>query len=220
MPVFHIVALTGAKLDQGFMVPEVPVDDAVRMEALRTSGALDIRARPLFEAASKRAADIFDVPLAMVSLIDEDRQTIGAARGPLLAPGAAGRAAVTRDELGVPRAVSMCSHVVANAQTMIVPDVSRDLRFAGNPALAAKGVRFYAGAPLRDAAGHVLGTLCLLDVEPRLMNPREVKLLEAMAHGLMESLHQSALQWNDAALVGGGAEQAASAIVGQPLLAG
>ena len=127
---------------------------------------------------------------------------------------------VSNEELGVPRRLSICSHVVAAGQTMVVPDVSRDLRFLGNPALAAKSVRVYAGAPLRDAAGHVLGTLCLLDIEPRSMTQREVKLLEAMADDIMESLRQSSLQWNEVAPVGQLPEQAASATVGQRLLAG
>lgn len=218
--VIQIVALTGGQLAEGYQAALVPADDAVRLRALHASGALDARAAPLFEAASKRAADIFDVPLAMVSLIDEDRQTVAAAHGPLLVPEATGVAAVTTDELAVPRPLSMCSHVVASAQTMVVPDVSRDLRFVGNPALAAKGVRFYAGAPLRDAAGHVLGTLCLLDLEPRLMNEREVKLLEAMANDVMDSLRLTTLQWDVAAPLDSDDETSASAIVGQPLLAG
>ena len=81
-------------------------------------------------------------------------------------------------------------------------------------------MRFYAGVPLRDASGHVLGTLCLLDVAPRSMTQREVKLLEAMADDIVESLRQSSLQWNEVAPVGQAPEQAASAIVGQRLLAG
>ena len=218
--VIRIVAMTGSHREQGFQPAQVPADEPARLEALRASGALDARAAPLFEAASKRAADIFDVPLAMVTLIDEDRQQVGAAYGPLLAPDASGVAAVTSSELALPRPLSICGHVVATAQTLVVPDVSRDLRFVGNPALAAKGVRFYAGAPLRDASGYILGTLCLLDVEPRSMNQREVKLLEAMADDLMVSLHQHAVQWNVVASVGAPSDQAPSAIVGQPLAAG
>ena len=218
--VIRIVALTGARLSDAYQAAQIPADDAARLHALRTSGALDARAAPLFEAAAKRAADIFDVPLAMVTLIEEDRQIVGAARGALLAANASGVPAVTNEELGVPRPVSMCGHVVAAGQTLVVPDVSRDLRFAGNPALASKGTRFYAGAPLRDAAGHVLGTLCLFDVAPRTMNQREVKLLEAMADDVMESLRQGSLQWNEVGPVGQAVEQGASAIVGQRLLAG
>ena len=219
--VIRIVGLTGAQLESGFQPAAVPSDEPARLEALRGSGALDPRAATLFEAASKRAADIFDVPLAMVTLIEEDRQQVGAAYGPLLTPDATGVAAVTSAELSLPRPLSICGHVVATAQTLVVPDVSRDLRFVGNPALAAKGVRFYAGAPLRDASGHILGTLCLLDVQPRMMTQREVKLLEAMADDLMLSLRHIASEWNEVVSPSAAADRGApSAIVGQPLVAG
>lgn len=214
--VVRIVALTGARLTGGYEPAEVLPDDGSRVQALRTSGALDPRAIPLFDAASKRAADIFDVPLAMVSLIDHDRQIIGSARGSLTAVGPSGSAEMSSDDLNMPRSLSMCGHVVATSQTMVVPDVARDLRFAGNPALAAKGVRFYAGAPLRSASGHLLGSLCLLDLQPRMMTDREVKLLEAMANDLIETLHQQSLDWKGGIPTEDGA-QPASAIVGQPL---
>ncbi|MDB5817888.1 MAG: phytochrome sensor protein [Rhizobacter sp.] len=219
--VVRIAAMTGTRLDEDYQGAAVAEDDPARVQALQASGALDARAQPLFEAASKRAADIFDVPLAMVSLIEHDRQNVRGAHGPLLAPDASGNALVRAEELNMPREFSMCGHVVANAQTMVVPDVARDLRFAGNPALQAKGLRFYAGAPLRDASGHVLGTLCLLDVEPRIMSQREVKLLEAMADDIMTHLHQSSALWGDVVLpVDTAAEQPPSATVGQPLMAG
>ena len=71
---------------------------------------------------------------------------------------------------------------------MVVPDVQRDPRFAGNPALTENAIRFYAGAPLRDAQGHVLGTLCLLDTKPRTMSLRDAKLLESLADEAMAPL--------------------------------
>ncbi len=216
--VVRIVALTGARLTAGYEPAEVLPDESSRVMALRASGALDPRAIPLFDATSKRAADIFDVPLAMVSLIDHDRQIVGSARGSLAAAGPSGSAALSADDLNMPRSLSMCGHVVATSQTMVVPDVARDLRFAGNPALAAKGVRFYAGVPLRSAGGHVLGSLCLLDLKPRMMTDREVKLLEAMADDLVETLRQQSLHWQGGVPTETVA-QPASAIVGQPISA-
>ncbi|KQP13132.1 AI-2E family transporter [Pseudorhodoferax sp. Leaf267] len=217
--VVRIVALTGARLAGGYEPAPVLPDDGARVQALRQSGALDARAIPLFDAASKRAADIFDVPLAMVSLIDHDRQIIGSARGSLTSAGPGGSAALASEDLNMPRSLSMCGHVVATSQTMVVPDVARDLRFAGNPALAAKGVRFYAGAPLRSASGHLLGSLCLLDLQPRMMTDREVKLLEAMADDLVATLHQHSLDWK-VSLPSEEVPQQASAIVGQPIAVG
>jgi GAF domain-containing protein len=168
---------------------------------LRASGALDVRAQPLFDTAAKRAADIFDVPMAMVSLIGEDRQAVRGAYGEAPATQAGATTPVRPEDLDVPRSLSICGHVVANGQTLVVPDLARDLRFADNPALQAKGLRFYAGAPLRDSDDQVLGTLCLLDVVPRALNQREVRLLEAMAADVMDSLRKSMLQWGDFAPV-------------------
>ena len=211
----RISALMGAQLSQGFMEAGVPEADAQRLAALHASGALDPRAQVLFDAVAKRAADIFDVPLAMVSLIDEDSQQVKGAFGGLRGPTSAEAVPIRPDDMTVSRAASMCGHVVANAQTLVVPDIARDMRFAGNPALQSKGLRFYAGAPLRDAGRHVLGTLCLLDTEPRALNQREVRLLEAMADDLMDSLRTSAMQWGEVAAPGDAATGASSATLGQ-----
>ena len=217
--VVRIAALMGAQLSEGFMEAVVPEADTQRLAALRASGAMDPRAQLLFDAAAKRAADIFDVPMAMVSLIDEDSQRVRGAAGGLGDASGGEPATVRGDDMDMPRAASMCGHVVANAQTLVVPDIAGDMRFAGNPALRSKGLRFYAGAPLRDVGGHVLGTLCLLDTEPRALNQREVRLLEAMADDLMDALRASVVQWGDVT-PSAPAEGATGAILGQPIPAG
>ncbi|CAN5753496.1 hypothetical protein BH11PSE13_BH11PSE13_06010 [soil metagenome] len=211
----RIAALMGAQLSEGFMEAVVPEADAQRLAALHASGALDPRAQMLFDAASKRAADIFDVPMAMVSLIDEDLQQVRGVSGGLHGHSGTEAAPVRGDDMSMPRAASMCGHVVANAQTLVVPDIARDMRFAGNPALQSRGLRFYAGAPLRDAGGHVLGTLCLLDTEPRALDQREVRLLEAMANDLMDTLRASVVQWGDVVAPPVAADSASGATVGQ-----
>lgn len=88
----------------------------------------------------------------------------------------------------MPRDASLCAHVVAAGEPMVVSDVASDLRFASNVALAAMGVRFYVGAPLRDGNGHVLGTLCLYDDEVRSLESKDLQLLQAMADDLMAAL--------------------------------
>ncbi len=188
--VIRVSDLAGVNLSEGYLPAAVPEADAERLKALQASGALDARAQMLFDSAAKRAADVFDVPMAMISLVDEDRQRVRGAFGSLSQQGA-----MQPDDMDMPRSVSLCGHVVANAQTLVIPDIGRDLRFAGNPALKEKGLHFYAGAPLRDAAGHLLGTLCLFDVEPRMLSQREVKLLEAMAADVMEGLRTEVLSW-------------------------
>ncbi len=84
--------------------------------------------------------------------------------------------------------------MVAGERALVVEDIARDPRFAHNPALKARGLRFYAGAPLRDAEGHVYGSLCVLDTKPRSLGEREVRLLESMADDAMRLLPAAAEQ--------------------------
>lgn len=166
----------------GWSPAQYGADDAQRVQALRDSGVLDASLRGTFDSAARRAADIFDVPVAMITLIDEQWQyTHGDSAK-------AGRMGVGEPERGPQRSDSMCGHVVAGGAALVVPDVQRDPRFAANPALIENAIRFYAGAPLRDAEGHILGTLCLLDTQPRTMSLRDAKLLESMADEVMVPL--------------------------------
>jgi len=96
----------------------------------------------------------------------------------------------------------------------VVPDVTKDLRFAGNTALRERGIRFYAGAPLRAEGNHIIGTLCVLDNEPHSLNQREARLLEAMADDLMKGLAVNVAQWGDP-LPGSAVAGEPSATVGQ-----
>jgi predicted PurR-regulated permease PerM len=197
--VLRLSHLMGVDPQQGFLPAPIDETDPQRLEALRASGAEDARAQPIFDAAARRAADIFDVPMATVTLISEDVQTVHGAFGRLGAASDGAGEASRGHGLNVPRSLSMCGHVVASAESLVVPDISRDIRFAGNPALQSQGLRFYAGAPLRDAHDHVLGTLCLLDVEPRTLSERDVKLLQALADDVMQALRSAAVQWAQAA---------------------
>ncbi len=161
-----------------------PGNEAERLQALGASGILDPRLRSRFDAIARQAADAFDTRIAQVSLLDAEWQlTHGDA-------GSAGLPARGAPERSVARAESLCAHVVAAGTTLVVPDVLRDPRFAANPVLKARGIRFYAGAPLRDAGGRVLGTLCLQDTTPRTLSPRDVMLLENMAAEVMRAVHE------------------------------
>jgi predicted PurR-regulated permease PerM len=214
--VIRVSALAGVNLSEGFMPAPVPEADPERLAALQASGALDARALPIFALASKRAADIFDVPMATVSFVDEDRERVRSAHGSLPAPQAAPGSAANAEDPNGARSLSLCAHVVANAQTLVVPDLSRDLRFAGNPTLRARGVRLFAGAPLRDPAGHVLGALCIFDAEPRSLNRREVRLLEAMADDAMSGLRESVSQWGTMGKASTPATDSPASMLGQP----
>ena len=172
---------------EDYLPAPVPEADIERLRALRASGILDDALRERFNLVAKRAADTFDMPLALVSLIEEFSQQVRGAAGALVA--LPGDGSASSDGLEIARSLSMCGHVVASADTVVVEDFERDPRFANNPVLRERGLRFYAGAPLRDAEGHVYGSLCVLDTKPRSFDESEIRLLESMAAELMESLH-------------------------------
>ncbi|MFA7666088.1 MAG: AI-2E family transporter [Burkholderiaceae bacterium] len=171
----------GARQSQ---LPERPADDAARVRALRHSRLLDAGQRSLLDAVAKRAADIFDTDIAVVTAIDQDSERF---------VGQSGRwPADVIDESGFLRPVArrdaICDHVVANGQTLVVPDIERDPRFADGMLVRQWGVRFYAGTALRAADDSVLGALCILDDQPRALDEAEVALLETMASDLMAAL--------------------------------
>jgi len=217
--VMHFEQQLGTRRTEGYLPAPVPEGDFERVRALRASGVLGEHLRPQFDSAAKRAADIFDVPLAMVSMIDEDTQHIIAASGSL-AVALRGAADGPSGTVAIPRSLSVCGHVVSSAETLIVEDIARDPRFASNPVVRERGLRFYAGAPLCDAAGAVYGTLCLLDTKPRAFTQREVRLLEAMARELMSSVLGQASGPELAAQATPPVDvkpQSSSATVGQPV---
>ena len=176
--------LATADDDAPYTPAQLPANEHERLQALHSSGALAPALRGQLDALAKRAADAFDCAMARVSLVEEEWQlTHGDA-------GAAGRPDAGAPERGTPRALSLCGHVVSGDEPLVVPDVARDPRFAANPALKERGIRFYAGVPLRTREGQVLGTLCLLDTQPRTLSPRDVMLLENMADDVMRAVRQ------------------------------
>ncbi|MES2714972.1 MAG: AI-2E family transporter [Pseudomonadota bacterium] len=169
--------------DSAQPVAQPTIDEAretLRLQALHDSGALEPGMRGLFDRAALRAADIFDVPLAMVSLVNADCQLWQGVAGLDEAQAEAARS--------TPRAHALCGWVVALEQSLVVHDTARDPRFADNPVLTQAGVRFYAGAPLRSGDGLVIGALCIMDRAPRVLEARELRLLGAMADDLMASV--------------------------------
>lgn len=130
--------------------------EALRLHTLRSLNVLDTPANAAIERLTQLAAKIFDTPIALVSLIDEDRQWIKARHG--------------LDVSQTPRAEAFCARTIkATADpVMVVDDARLDPRFAANPAVTgAPDVRFYAGAPLTTKDGHNLGALCVIDNKPR-----------------------------------------------------
>src|SRR5690606_10058569 len=90
-----------------------------------------------------------------------------------------------------PRAASICGHVAAGNDLLVVEDLAKDERFAESPMVRERGIRFYAGAPLRTRSGHVVGSLCVVDTNPREVSEEQMRLLQAAADQLMERVQRS-----------------------------
>ena len=142
---------------------------------------------------TKKIAHVFDVPIALVNVIDRDQQLFKSQYG---LPEDMSRAGGTTREL------SVCGHVVANDEALVVEDLARDRRFANNPLLKAHGLRFYAGAPLRSKNGLVVGSLCVLDTKTRRFGDHEKRLLQIFADEAMEEIEKRNLGERVAELAG------------------
>jgi GAF domain-containing protein len=131
-----------------------------------------------FDALTRRAADSFDVPIALISLIDDRRQWF--------------KSRVGLDALETPREDAFCFHAIqAPGDVMVVRDATQDARFAANPLVTGDpGIRFYAGAPLVTRAGHALGTLCVIDRRPRTLTHDQVEQLRALAAQVVDQLEE------------------------------
>ena len=147
----------------------VPANEAERLAALVGYAILDTPPDQAFQDLVDIAAAACDAPMAMVTLIDTERQWVKAA-------------------VGMPtgecrREDSLCTHaILVPDRTMVVEDASTDARFRDNPfVLGGPRVRFYAGAPLVTPAGHALGAVCVMDVQPRTLSPRQLGALEGLA---------------------------------------
>lgn len=156
---------------------EMPEHDEERVAALEATGLLDGNHREALDAMAKRAADVFNASIAVISTIDDQHEYFVGQSGDL-------PSALT-DEAGallpMARRDAICNYVVASEETLVVPDIERDPRFADNEAIRRWGVRFYAGSAVRSKDGFVLGAFCILDDEPRSLQEGEVELLEKMA---------------------------------------
>ena len=139
--------------------PPLPPDEDARLAALRRLRLLDSEADPAYEALAALAARLLGTPMSAINFVDADRQWTKAGVG--LTHGGED-----------PRAIGFCPHVVAGeAELWVVADAANDPRFADNPLVTGGRVGFYAGAPVTTADGHRIGTLCVVDPQPRANDP-------------------------------------------------
>lgn len=141
-----------------------PDDDHERLAALHALLILDTPPEERFDRIVAFAAEEFDAPIALLSLVDRERQWFKAKVG------------LSACETG--RDISFCGHAILQSDIMEVPDALDDARFADNPLVTGPPhIRFYAGAPLRLESGLTLGTLCLIDTRPRRLDAIELAIL-------------------------------------------
>ena len=147
----------------------LPPDEAERLATLREYQILDTPPEQIYDDLTWLASFICQTPMALVTLIDQHRQWF--------------KSRVGFDAPETPRSESICAHAVMNPDRILeVPDTSKDRRFAGLPAIAgAPFVRFYAGAPLVGVRGHAVGTICVMDREPRTLTEDQRRALRILA---------------------------------------
>jgi anti-sigma regulatory factor (Ser/Thr protein kinase) len=150
-------------------------DEAKRLAALRRYKILDTEPEQRFDDLALLASQICGTPMALISLVDRDRQWFKARVGV--------QAAQT------PRDVAFCAHAIRQPDLFVVPDALQDARFRDNPlVLTEPHIRFYAGAPLITTDGQALGTICVLDRRPRTLTKAQEAALEALKRQVIAQL--------------------------------
>lgn len=146
----------------------IPPDEAERLHLLHALRILDTPSEEVFDRITRLVARILDVPIALVSLVDTDRQWF--------------KSRIGIDVNETPRELAFCAHAIAQTSPLIVTDTTQDSRFMSNALVTGDpNIRFYAGVPLRSIGGLSIGTLCAIDSKPRQLNPGEVSILVDLA---------------------------------------
>lgn len=145
-----------------------PPTESARQDALDSLQLLDTVPEPVFDRITRLAARLLDVPVALFSLIDRDRQWF--------------KSRIGLEATESPREQAFCSHTILESAPLVVEDAAHDARFADNPLVTGHpNIRFYAGAPVRTSAGHAIGTLCAIDSKPRVLSTQDVQTLQDLA---------------------------------------
>ncbi|MEP6922537.1 MAG: GAF domain-containing protein [bacterium] len=153
----------------------IPANEAARVEALRQYEILDTDPEEVFDDITRLAAHACQAPIAVISIIDHDRQWFKARVG-------LGPRETSRD-------CAFCAHAILQNAPMVVPDALADERFAENPMVTAEPyIRFYAGAPLITPEGFKLGTLCVIDRLPRTLSAEQLTVLHMLSKQVMAQL--------------------------------
>ncbi|MDA9983470.1 EAL domain-containing protein [Porticoccaceae bacterium] len=158
------------------MAADIPFDEVSRLSALRELNILDTEAEQEFDELTALAAQVCQAPIALISLVDEQRQWL--------------KSRVGLNLTETPRDIAFCAHAILQPNSLLeVPDTQLDNRFSDNPlVLEAPNIRFYAGAPLIDTDGHALGTLCVIDHVPRKLAEAQRAALTVLSRAIVQQL--------------------------------
>lgn len=161
--------------------PSIPENEALRLATLKSLNVLDTPPEERFDRVTRMARRMFGVSTALVSIVDENRQWFKSRQG--------------LDVAETPRNVSFCGHAILGDDVFLVQNALHDERFADNPLVAGDpNIRFYAGYPLRASDGQKLGTLCIIDSQPRDFDHDDaiaLRDLASMVEGELAALHTS-----------------------------
>jgi GAF domain-containing protein len=155
----------------------LPADESSRLQALRELLILDTPAEERFDRIVRFAAQELDVPIALISLVDAERQWF--------------KARVGLDACSTPRDAAFCAYAILRPEVLVVPDATRDPRFADNPLVTGPpGIRFYVGAPLQLPGGARIGTLCAIDTAPRVADELDVSVMRTLSRLAVEEFER------------------------------
>jgi len=156
-----------------------PVDEGARLDDLNSLKILDTESEARFDGYTKLIADIFNLPIVLISLIDRDRQWFKSAHG-------FAKREIDRD-------ISFCNYTIRHYEDVfVVPDAIADVRFASNPLVTKDPkIRFYAGTAVHGPEGYAVGTLCILDHVPRILSTQESLWLRQFADLVENELHHN-----------------------------
>ncbi|MEU4237791.1 GAF domain-containing sensor histidine kinase [Actinoplanes sp. NPDC026619] len=150
------------------MQAPLPDNETDRLAALYSLDILDSGPEQDFDDIVQLASNVCETPMSLVTLVDTDRQWF--------------KARVGADLTETSRDLSFCAHAILGRDLLVVPDATKDARFADNPCVDMEGgIRFYAGSPLVTTDGYALGTLCVVDKEPRSLDIEQLQALRALA---------------------------------------